>query len=1232
MPTVVCHHCSEVFTVDGPKPDQCPSCGRTLHIEGDPTPTGPQYQSTLIQFGERKPTAFGRYVVQSRLGAGGFGSVFLAKDPQLDRLVAIKVPRGETGRSPLGLERFAREGRNIAQLRHPGIVSVFNVELDGELPFIVCEYVEGETLSDHMRKAPLSFREAARLIADVATAVDYAHECGIIHRDIKPSNIMIASDGKPRLMDFGLAKREAIDNTVTSDHAILGTPAYMSPEQAWGRKRGPVDRRSDIYSLGTVLYQLLTRELPFHGEPRMVLRQVIEDDPKSPRSLNADIPRDLETICEKAMQKEPAGRYQTAGALADDLHHWLRGEPIEARPVTRLERSWHWAKRHPAPAALAVSIAALLAVSAGGAFAYAAVANDARKQAVEREHAETNARKTAESSRDKEAELRKLEAEARAREAVARKRAEEALRENRRLLSHAYLEQAAQYQLMGHSVDGLAPLRSLPWLMASLRLDDADPERRETARARLQAQLDFAPKVERLWTHPGGIRSAGLSPKRDLFFTAGVDATVRVWRIADSRPIYSFTLPLPATCAAFNADQTELATGSQDGVRIWDLKSGKLVKGPLSHEVIRGRNGTFRPECSFLRFSHSGHRLFVATHGPSQIWDVETGKPIGQPISSKFPPLSAEFIDGDRSLIAACADGVLRRWDANTGAEVRAVSAMKLLAEGMAVSGDGVTFAAAGPDGVSLRTIDPKAETLVLNHERRSVTALAFSRDGLALATGAKDGTVRLWSVSTGKLLWRRAAFSSQVDALEFSPDKPLVAAVSSYKAVAKGVSFFDLETGDPAAPPVSAPCSIGGWAAGESQFLTADRDGMARLWNIDSREPAFPLPHGNGIVGGLASDDGRVAVAWDGQSTFCILRESAKGGFNASDVTTFGVEQADMGIAALSQDGSKVAFLAEGLVSAVDTASRQRVLGPLDNGASVQLMKFTPDGRNLICLLRDGRVVVWDAAHGQRRYEAIDVGRMPRDLDVDGSGRYFAVAVGREVVLHNVAAGKRVGSPFVHDSNVKNCRFLLNGRFLVTTCREAVARVWDVSSGRLVATTARQESWGAALCCRGNVFLTGTMQGAARLWSAPSGAAVSPTLTHDTAVQQVAISPHGDRVLVTTDDGQVYCWDTKSGELIFVRAMNHLLSHFPNVRDPRRGAHSGVAVVFFSSDGRAAHAISYGGLFFTVDLTSAPRSLAEYEKETAIRSGTRIDAAGGPQLIPGEELATLFQQGKAPR
>ena len=306
MPTITCTHCSQIVSVDGPLPIVCPSCGKTLHIEGDVTRTNPPLPSTVLQLSEPRPSAYGRYIVLKSLGGGGFGSVFQARDPELDVVVAIKVPRRDTGISPQALERFAREGRNAAQLRHPGIVSVLNVGHDGDLPYIVCEYVEGETLADRLRKGPIDFREAAQIVADVALALDYAHSKGIIHRDIKPSNIMLCPDGKPRLMDFGLAKRES-DITVTGLHAVIGTPAYMSPEQAWGGKKGKVEENSDIYSLGTVLYQVLTGEIPFHGEAQMVRRQVIEDEPKAPARSKA-----IFRPTSKSSARKPCARSRTS--------------------------------------------------------------------------------------------------------------------------------------------------------------------------------------------------------------------------------------------------------------------------------------------------------------------------------------------------------------------------------------------------------------------------------------------------------------------------------------------------------------------------------------------------------------------------------------------------------------------------------------------------------------------------------------------------------------------------------------------------------------------------------------------------------------------------------------------------------------------------------------------------------------------------------------------------------
>src|SRR5262249_28369812 len=203
-------------------------------------------------------------------------------------------------------------------------------------------------------------REAAEVVAAVSDALDYAHRHGVIHRDIKPSNILLDVEGRPHLMDFGLAKREADEASMTQEGQVMGTPAYMSPEQAGGESRG-VDARSALYGLGVVLYELLTGERPFGGSRRMLILQVLEDEPRPPRQLHDKIPRDLETICLKAMAKSPARRYATARDLAEDLRRYLAREPIRARPVGRIERLRHWCRRNPVAASL------LMAVSLGSA-------------------------------------------------------------------------------------------------------------------------------------------------------------------------------------------------------------------------------------------------------------------------------------------------------------------------------------------------------------------------------------------------------------------------------------------------------------------------------------------------------------------------------------------------------------------------------------------------------------------------------------------------------------------------------------------------------------------------------------------------------------------------------------------------------------------------------------------------------------------------------------------------
>lgn len=340
----------------------------TLSLPIDPNRLG----GTLApEGGTPGALAVGGYEIQGLLGEGGMGVVYKAKQRGLDRLVALKMIKASSAEDPEARARFKVEAGAVARLRHPSIVQIYEVGEHNGQPFFSLEYVEGGSLKQKLRRGPLAPRQAAQMVEALAQAMHCAHQRGILHRDLKPANILLATDGTPKVTDFGLAKHSGTSlwltmGPLTQTGDILGTPCYMAPEQAAGRVHdlGPP---CDIYALGAILYELLTGHVPFEGSTTMeILHKVIDEEPPPLSRWQPHLPRDLQVICLSCLEKNPARRYATAMDLAEDLQAFLTGEPIRARPVGRWERLKRWMKRHPGFAVgLAGGLAAVLGLFLG---------------------------------------------------------------------------------------------------------------------------------------------------------------------------------------------------------------------------------------------------------------------------------------------------------------------------------------------------------------------------------------------------------------------------------------------------------------------------------------------------------------------------------------------------------------------------------------------------------------------------------------------------------------------------------------------------------------------------------------------------------------------------------------------------------------------------------------------------------------------------------------------------
>jgi WD40 repeat protein len=655
-----------------------------------------------------KGRVIGDYEMLEILGRGGMGVVYRARQRSLNRLVAVKLLVAGEFADDAARRRFQAEAAAAARLHHPHIVAIHDIGDHEGQPYFSMELVEGRTFADVAREGPLNGNTAARLLKPVADAIQFAHAQGVLHRDLKPSNLLVDAFGLPRVSDFGLARRLDAPERFTLTGEVLGSPSYLAPEQARGDRasEGPA---SDVYSLGAILYHLLTGRAPFLGaSPQAILREVIENEPIAPRQLNPTLPIDLETICLKCLEKEPARRYGTAQELADELNRFLTHEPLRARPVGWCGRSWRWSLRHPAKAGLMLALlVTLLTLSLVPTLAYLRVSRAEQERAGQ--------------------------------------------------LRETLLTQARAVRLGGHSGqqrDGWTAL------VAAAR-----PINRETntdfhSRLRREAIANLA--LDDAWFEPAtnlppdaDATLLSFDARQEVFAAGEFHGRVRLVRAFDSRPLgeLAFTNHTLQHVVEFSPDRRFLALRHQERIGIWDLTNQVMV---LS-EIAGLNQFSFLSGGQSVAFLGTNHVVCLALPSGTKLWEKPTGDLSGRGVIAFSPDQTwlALGLEHGRGL---------EIHQVHSPAVVRLLMPSEVTS--LVWSRDGRWLGAGGADG-SIRlwewgdrfrqdsAVEPMGPPFppawTFETHDTAIQAMAFSPGGRWLAVASNDETIRLIDVRAGR-------------------------------------------------------------------------------------------------------------------------------------------------------------------------------------------------------------------------------------------------------------------------------------------------------------------------------------------------------------------------------------------------------------------------------------------------------------------------------------------------
>jgi WD40 repeat protein/tetratricopeptide (TPR) repeat protein len=1063
----------------------------------DPNRTAPESPPQSPQGGQAAGAATALpaipgYEVQGVLGRGGMGVVYKARDVQLNRLVALKMILAGAHAGPQELARFRTEAKAVARLQHPNVVQIHEVGEHDGLPYFSLEFVDGGSLHKKLAGAPQQPGAAAQLLETLARAVHAAHERGIVHRDLKPANVLLTADGVPKVTDFGLAKHLDDDSGGTLSGAILGTPSYMAPEQAAGRTKeiGPL---SDVYALGAILYEMLTGSPPFKGASvRDTLEQVCSQEPVPPRQLQPKVPRDLETICLKCLQKEPRRRYGSAAELAEDQRRFQAGEPIQARPVGSAERAWRWCRRNPVVAGLLTAVAATLVVGSAVATYFAIQARDEAGHARDNEwRAEEEARNALAS--EKQAQEAKGEAER------ARDQKDRQLTRAEGLVYAGRIERAQQYWRAGDVAAAQEQLDRCRWDYRGWEHD--------------YLHTLFNASHLTLRGHTYAVYSVCFSPDGRRLASAsghyGRGGEVKVWDAQTGQELLSLQghgAGHEVTGVCFSPDGRRLASASTDRtVKVWNAQTGQ------ERQTLKGHRGSVLSVC----FSPDSRRLASASDRTVKVWDAQTGQEL---LTLEGAYGCVCFSPDGRRLASASTDRTVKVWDAHTGREQRTLRLTTPVVHSVCFSPDGRRLAGAGGDGrrlagaggmmVKVWDAQTGQEQRTLRGHTGEVTSVCFSPDGRRLATASLDRTVKVWDAQTGQEARSLQGHTMKVRSVCFSPDGRRLASAGGEPNEPGEVKVWDAQTGQDqfslqgAGGPVCFSPDGRRLASASGDFRSRDiRKGEVKVWDARTGQEALSLKGHTGIVTSVCfSPDGRRLA-------------SASGGID---------EQKRQGY---------------GEVKVWDAQTGQELLSLQGHTSLVWCVCFSPDGRRLASAGGGDEVKVWDAQTGQELLTLEGAfgcvcfspdGRRLATASADRTVRLWDAQTGQELLTLEGAIGCVCFSP--------------DGRRLATASWDQTVKVWDAQTGQEQLTLQGHTGPVTGVCFSpdgrrlasgsGDLFNLGNAW-ELKVWDAQTGQETRPLQGHTGPVTSVGFSADGTRVVAANPLGEVRSWDAHAGQLV---------------------------------------------------------------------------------------------------